>query len=73
MHDIQKYWIVVSTLLGLISSVYCDLHHLISNQWPQIAKPKLYTLATSPVSALQSVVAGQDPEVEIMVYTADET
>ena len=25
------------TLLGLISSVYCDLHHWRSNQRPQIA------------------------------------
>ncbi len=25
--DIRKYWTAVSTLLGLISSVYRDLHH----------------------------------------------
>ena len=27
--DIQKHWTAVSTLLGLISSVYRDLHHLV--------------------------------------------
>ena len=42
MHDIRKHWTTISTLLGLISSVYRDLHHWGSNQQPQIAEPKLY-------------------------------
>ena len=42
VHDIQKHWTAVSTLLGLISSVYRDLYHRRSNQRPQNAEPKLY-------------------------------
>ena len=38
MHDIRKHWTAVSTLLGLISSVYHGVHHWRSNQ---IAEPKL--------------------------------
>ena len=34
-HDIQKHWIAVSTLLGLISSVYHDFRHWRLNQRPQ--------------------------------------
>ena len=49
MHDIRKHWTAVSTLLGLISSVYRNLHHWRSNQWPQIAEPKLYNWAMNPV------------------------
>ena len=41
-HDIREHWTGVSTLLGLISSVYSNLHHWRSNQRPQIAVPKLY-------------------------------
>ena len=41
------YWTAVSTLLGLISSVYRNLHHWRSNQWPQIAVLKLYNWAIS--------------------------
>ena len=37
-----KHWTAVSTLLGLISSVYHDLNHWRSNQQPQIAEQKLY-------------------------------
>ena len=48
MHDIGKHWIIVSILLGLISSVYLDLRHWRSNQWPQTAGPKLYNWANSP-------------------------
>ena len=47
MHDIREHWIAVSTLLGLISSVYRNLHHWRSNQRPQIAVLKLYNWATS--------------------------
>ena len=32
--DIRKHWVAVSTLLGLISTVYRDLFHWISNQRP---------------------------------------
>ena len=46
-HDIRKHWKVISTLLGLISSVYSDLHHWRSNQRPQIAEPKFYNWANS--------------------------
>ena len=46
MHDIWKHWTAVSALLGLISSVYSDLHHWGSNQRPQIAEPELYNWAT---------------------------
>ena len=42
VHDIRKNWTAVSTLLGLISSVYRDLHHWRSNQRPLNAEPKLY-------------------------------
>ena len=43
----QKHWTAVSTLLGLISSVYRDLHHWKSNERPQIAESKLYNWANS--------------------------
>ena len=33
--DVWKHWAAVSTLLGLISGVYRDLHHWRSNQWPK--------------------------------------
>ena len=46
-HDIREHWTAVSTLLGLISSVYSNLHHWRSNQRPQIPVPKLYNWATS--------------------------
>ena len=45
-HDTRKHWTAVSTLLGLISCVYHDLHHWRLNQKPQIAEPKLYNWAT---------------------------
>ena len=48
MHDIQKDWIAVLTLLGLISSVYRDLYHWRLNQRPQIAESKFYNWANSP-------------------------
>ena len=47
-HDIRKHWTAVSTLSGLIGSVYHDLHHWRLNQWPQIAEPKLYNWPNSP-------------------------
>ena len=47
MHDMRKHWTAVSTLLGLISSVYCDHHHWRSKQQLQIAVQKLYNWATS--------------------------
>ena len=37
-HDIQKHWTAISTLIGVISSVYRDLHRWKSNQRPQIAE-----------------------------------
>ena len=46
--DIQKHWTAVSTLLGLISSVCCDLHHWRLNQRPQNAELKLYHRAINP-------------------------
>ena len=46
-HDIWKHWTAVLTLLGLISSVYHDLHRWRSNQQPQIAVLKLYNWTTS--------------------------
>ena len=48
VHDIQKHWTAVSTLLGLTNSIYHDLPHWRSNQWPQNAEPKLYHWAISP-------------------------
>ena len=44
----RKHWTAVSTLLGLISCVYRDLHHLRSNQRSQVAEPKLYNWANNP-------------------------
>ena len=44
---LRKHWTAVSTLLGFLSSVYCDLHLGKSNQRPQIAQPKLYNCANS--------------------------
>ena len=41
-HDIREHWTAVSTLLGLISSVYRNLHHWRSNQQSQITIPKHY-------------------------------
>ena len=35
-HDIWQYWTTALTLLGLISSVYRNLHHWRLNQRPQI-------------------------------------
>ena len=65
-HDIREHWTAVSTLLGLISSVYRNLDHWRSNQRPQIAVPKLYNWATS--SYRTQVTPNQ-----ITVYTADKT
>ena len=48
VHDIQKQWTAVSTLLDLIKCVYRDLQHWRSNQQPQIAEQKLYNWATCP-------------------------
>ena len=45
-HDSRKHWTVVSTLLGLISNVYRDLHLWRSNQRQQITEPKLYNWVT---------------------------
>ena len=45
-HGIQEHWTAVSTLLGIISSVYRNLHHWRSNQQLQIAVPKFYNWAT---------------------------
>ena len=39
-------WTAVSTLLGLFSSAYPDLHYYRSNQQPQNAEPSLYHWAT---------------------------
>ena len=47
-YDKQKHWTAVLTLLGLISNVYHDLHHLRSNQQPQIAESKLYNWVNNP-------------------------
>ena len=47
-HKIQEHWTAVSTLLGLISSVYCDLLHWKSNQRQQNAELKLYHWAINP-------------------------
>ena len=44
---IRKHWTAVSTLLGIINSVYHNLHHWRSNQRSQIAVPKLYNWVTS--------------------------
>ena len=46
--DIRKRWTDVSTLLGLISSVYRDFLQWISNQRPQNAKLKLHHRSTNP-------------------------
>ena len=46
-HDILKHWTDVSTLLGLICSVYRELPRWRSNQQPQIAEPRLYNWATA--------------------------
>ena len=43
----REHWIDVSTLLGLISSIYRNLHHRRSNQRQQIAVPKLNNCANS--------------------------
>ena len=48
--DIWNHWTAVSTLLGLISSVYCDLPYWRWNQQPQNAEPKLCHWATGPHS-----------------------
>ena len=72
--DIRKHWTVVSTLLGLISRVYRDLHHWKSIQRPQISEPKLYNWAISPyrvqvmLNQLVMVIAWP-----LTVYTADQT
>ena len=43
-----EHWAVISTLLGLSSSVYRDIHQWILNQRPQIAELKLYNWAIGP-------------------------
>ena len=43
-HDIRKHLTAVSIWLGLISSVYRDLHPWRSNQQPQIADPNSTTV-----------------------------
>ena len=46
--NIQTHWTAVSTILGLISSVYCDLPHWRWNQQLQNAEPKLSLWAIGP-------------------------
>ena len=48
-HLYTEHWTAVSTLLGLISSAYCDLHHGRSNQ-PQNAETKTLPLGHRSVS-----------------------
>ena len=52
-HSMQhtKPWTVISTLLGLISYIFHNLHHWRSNQWPQKAELKLYHWAINPQRA----------------------
>ena len=47
-HFYTEHWTAVSTLLGLISSAYHDLHSWRLNQQLQTAEPKLYHWATGP-------------------------
>ena len=81
-HDIRKHWTAVSASLGHISSVYRDLHHWRSNQWPQIAEPKLYNWAINPYctqvmpNELVMVIAqpiNLNASWKLHMYTADET
>ena len=64
-YGIREHWTAVSTLLGLISCVYRNLHHRRSNQRPQTEVPKLYTWATSSyrpkVTTNQQVIEAQLP------------
>ena len=46
--NVRKHWTVVLILLGLITSIYRDLFHLRSSQWPQNAETKLYHWAICP-------------------------
>ena len=59
----RQHWTAISTLSGLISCVYRDLHHWRSNQRSQIAEPKLYNWAIS--SYRTSVM----PNLLVMVVT----
>ena len=45
-----KHWIAVSTLVGLISSVYRDLHHWRSNQQPLLTEAETLPLGHRFVS-----------------------
>ena len=51
-HLHAKHWTVVSTILGLISSAYCDLHHWRSNQQPQKAEAKTLPLGHRSISQI---------------------
>ena len=48
VRNIRNHWIAVSSLLGLISSIYTDIPDRRSNQRPQNAEPKVYHWAIGP-------------------------
>ena len=50
MHDIQKHWTAVSTLLGLISSVYRDVHHQ-RDQTSDHNRLQSQNITTKPIAA----------------------
>ena len=67
-YDIQWHWTGVSTLLGLISSVYHKLHHWRSNQRPQIAVPKLYNWTTNSNQLVMLIVRPNNLNVSSKLY-----
>ena len=50
----MEHWTAVSTLLGLISSAYCDLHHWRSNQQPQNAEAETLPLGHQSISHISN-------------------
>ena len=58
-HDTREHWTAVSTLLGLISSVYRNLHHWRSNKRLQIAVPNQHWFIPGFDTTKQSVCRWQ--------------
>ena len=61
-------WTDVSTLLGLISSAYRDLHHWISNQQPQYTEAEILSLGHAAYKRTEFTRYGKLQVVGTYIY-----
>ena len=58
-----EHWTAVSTLLGLISNAYRDLHHWRSNQHPQNAEAETLPLGHRSISHISNALSSSHGEM----------